>query len=123
MAKSRILIVNNEPEIINTLSSVLRARSYSISMASSGAEGLEKAKSDRPDLILLDADIPDMDCYAVCAKLTSDRATRSTPVIMTSENGGSDSVVSARTAGASDYIVKPFDLFTLLNKLKKFLAE
>ena len=123
MAMSRILIVNNEPEIINTLSSVLRARSYSVSTALSGAEGLEKAKIDRPDLVLLDIDMPDIDGCEVCAKLTSDRATRDTPVIMISENGGSESVLRARTAGASDYIVKPFDLFTLLNKLKKLLVE
>ena len=123
MAMSRILIINNEPEIINTLSSILRARSYSVSTALSGAEGLEKAKSDRPDLVLLDADMPDIAGSEVCAKLTSDRTTRGMPVIMISENGGSESVVRARTAGASDYIVKPFDLFTLLNKLKKLLVE
>ena len=123
MAKSNILIVNSEPEIINTLSSVLRARNYSISVASTGAEGLEMAKSQRPELILLEAAMPDIDGFEVCAKLTSDRVTRDTPVIMTSDNGGSEAVLRARTAGASDYIVKPFDLFTLLNKLKKFLVE
>ncbi len=123
MAKSRILIVNNEPEIINTLSSILRARSYSVSTAMSGAEGLEAAKKDRPDLVIVDVDIPDINGYEVCAKLRADRVTRSTPVIMISDNGGSESVLRARTAGANDYIVKPFDLFTLLNKLKKFLVE
>ncbi len=57
MAKSRILIVNNEPEIINTLSSILRARSFSVSTAMSGAEGLEVAKRDRPDLVIVDVEM------------------------------------------------------------------
>lgn len=122
MANNRILIVNNEPGIINALSAILRARSYSVIAALSGEEGLEKAKSIRPDLIILDVVMPDISGFEVCAELTSGRSTRGTPVIMMSENGGSESVLKARTAGASDYIVKPFDLFTLLNKLKKFLV-
>jgi DNA-binding response OmpR family regulator len=123
MPKSRILIVNDEPQIINTLSPILRARGYTVGIASSGMDGLAKAKTDRPDLVIVDVAMSDMDGYAVCSKLKSERATRSTPVIMISDNGGSESVLKARTAGASDYLVKPFDLFTLLSKLNKFLAE
>jgi len=123
MAKSRVLIVNNQPEVINTFSSILRARGYSISTASRGEDGLEKVKQDRPDVVILDVAMPDIDGYEVCAKLKADKATRSTPVIMMSDNGGSESVVKARAAGANDYIVKPFDLFTLLNKIRKFLVE
>lgn len=123
MAKSRILIVNDQPEVINTFSSILRARGYDVSTASRGEDGFEIAKQDRPDVVLLDVVMPDIDGYAVCAKLKADSATRSLPVIMMSDNGGSESVARARTAGASDYIVKPFDLFTLLDKLKKFLVE
>ena len=123
MTKSRILIVDDDPDIVNTLSSILRARSYLVSTASGGVEGLEKAKVERPDLILLEVMMPDMDGYDVCTKLRSNRTTRSTPVIMISANGGSESVLKARTSGANDYIVKPFNLFTLLDKLNKFLVE
>ena len=122
MPRNRILIVNNEPEITNTLSTILRPRNFQVSAASGGTEGLAKAKDERPDLILLEAALPDIDGYEVCVKLRSDKATRNIPVIMISDNGGSDSVVKARSSGANDYIVKPFNLFTLLNKLKKVLV-
>ena len=122
MPRNKILIVNNEPEITNTLSTILRPRNFLVSVASGGTEGLAKAKDERPDLILLEAALPDIDGYEVCVKLRSDKATRDIPVIMISANGGSDSVLKARTSGANDYIVKPFNLFTLLNKLKKVLV-
>ena len=123
MAGSKILIVNDDPGIVNTLSTILKARSYKVSVASSGVDGLEKAKADRPDLVIVDVAISDMNGFEVCAKLKAERSTRSVPVIMISENGGSESVRRAHTAGASDYLVKPFDLFTLLNKLNKVLAN
>ena len=123
MTKSRILIVDDDTEIVSTLSSILRARNYIVSTASGGVEGLEKAKTERPDLIFLEVTMPDTDGYDVCAKLRSDRMTRNTPVIMISANGGSESVLKARAVGANDYIVKPFNLFTLMNKLKRFLVD
>ena len=123
MTKSRILIVNDDPDIVNTLSSILRARNYVVSTAPDGMAGLEKAKTERPDLVFLDTVMPDGDGYSVCAKLRADRATRNIPVIMVSADGESESVLRARAAGANDYIVQPFNLFTLLNKLKRFLAD
>ena len=123
MTKNRILIVNDDQDIINTLSSILRARNYAVSAVSSGVDGLERAKVERPSLILLDVALPDTDGYNVCSKLRSDRVTKSIPVIMISSNGGSESVMKARTVGADDYIAKPFNLFTLLGKLRKFLVD
>ena len=122
MPRNKILIVNNEPEITNTLSTILRPRNFLVSVASGGTEGLAKAKDERPDLILLEAALPDINGYEVCVKLRADKTTRDIPVIMISANGGSESVLKARTSGANDYIVKPFNLFTLLNKLKKVLV-
>lgn len=122
MSKDRILFVNDDPDIVKALSPILRARNYLVSAASGGEEGLQKAKNERPDLILLEIKMPDINGYDVCRELRSNRATRNIPVIMISANGGSDSILKARSSGASDYIVKPFDLFTLLSKLRKFLA-
>ena len=123
MARNRILIVDDEPAIVRALSSILRARNFLVSTASGGVEGLEKARSERPDLILLDVLMSDINGYDVCRQLKSDRATKNVPVIMISANGGSKSVLKARTAGANDYIVKPFNLPTLLSKLRKFLVQ
>ena len=123
MAKSRILIVYNDPDIIKAISPILQARGYTVEVASGGVEGLGKAKSERPNLILLEAEIPDISGYDVCTQLGSDRTTRNIPVIMMSANGESNSVVKASASGASDYIVKPFNLFTLLSKMRRFLED
>jgi DNA-binding response OmpR family regulator len=123
MPRNRILFVNDDPDFIKALSPILKARNYSVSAASGGEEGLEKARRERPDLILLETKMPDMDGFAVCSRLRADRATKGIPVIMVSDNGGSESVMKARTSGANDYIVKPVNLVTLLSKLRKFLVR
>jgi len=123
MAKGRILIINDDPDIVKAISPILRARNYIVNTASGGEEGLERARRDSPDLILLETELPDISGYDACTRLKSDRTTRNIPVIMMSANGHSDSVVRARSSGASDYIVKPFNLFTLLGKLRRFLED
>ena len=123
MPRNRILFVNDDPDFVKALSPILKARNYSVSAASGGEEGLEKARRERPDLILLETKMPDMDGFAVCSRLRADRNTKGIPVIMVSDNGGSESVMKARTSGANDYIVKPVNLVTLLSKLKKFLVR
>jgi two-component system phosphate regulon response regulator PhoB len=123
MSKGRILIINDDPDIIKAISPILRARNYVVNTASGGEEGLERAKIDHPNLIILETELPDISGYDACTRLKADRTTRNIPVIMMSANGHSDSVVRARASGASDYIVKPFNLFTLLGKLRRFLED
>jgi len=123
MPRNTILFVNDDLDFVKALSPILKARNYSVSAASGGEEGLEKARRERPDLILLETKMPDMDGFAVCSRLRADRNTKGIPVIMVSDNGGSESVMKARTSGANDYIVKPVNLVTLLSKLKKFLVR
>ena len=103
MAKKMILIVNEDPDIVKTLSPILRARNYAVSEASGGTAGLEKARTDRPDLILLEDKMSDMDGFDVCAKLKAERATKNIPVIMISGNGGHDSVLKAHSSGPERY--------------------
>jgi two-component system cell cycle response regulator len=123
MPRNKILFVNDDADFIKALSPILKARNYSVSAASGGEEGLEKARRERPDLILLETKMPDMDGFAVCSRLRADRNTKGIPVIMVSDNGGSESVMKARASGANDYIVKPVNLVTLLSKLRKFLVR
>ena len=123
MSRSSILFVNDDADFIKALSPILRARNYSVSAASGGEEGLQKARSERPDLILLAVKMPDISGFDVWSRLKSDRATKNIPVIMVSDNGGSESVLKARNCGASDYMVKPVNLVTLLSKLKRILVR
>jgi DNA-binding response OmpR family regulator len=123
MDKRKILVVDDEIDIVETLIFMLKSRGFEIIIAHDGGEGLAKAKSEHPDIILLDITMPVMDGISVCAKLKASKDTAKIPVIMFSAKGESESVSSAKRVGANDYIVKPFNLPVLLAKLNKFLAK
>ena len=123
MSRSRILLVDDEPDIVETVSFMLQARNYSVSVASGGLEGIEKAKNEHPDLVLLDIMMPDVDGYDVCMKLKADEDTKNIPIIMLTAKGESEAVLKSHSLGAEDYVVKPFSLPTLLGKLSKFLGK
>ena len=123
MARSRILLVDDEPDIVETVAFMLQAHNYSVSIASGGLEGIKKAKTEDPDLIFLDIMMPDMNGYDTCVKLKADESTKHIPVIMLTAKGENAAVLKAHSIGADDYVVKPFSLPTLLSKLKKFLGK
>jgi len=123
MGKSKILIVDDEPDIIETVSFMLQARNFDVITASDGLEGLSKVRSERPDLTLLDIMMPGMDGYEVCIKLKKDKDTKNMPVIMLTAKGENEAVTMAHRSGADDYIVKPFSLPTLINKLNNLLTK
>ena len=123
MAIGKILIVDDEPDIVETMTFMLQARNYSVSVASGGLEGIKKARTEVPDLILLDIMMPDMDGYAACKRLKANKITGHIPVIMLTAKGENEAVLKAHSIGADDYVVKPFSLPTLLSKLKKFLGK
>ncbi len=121
MPRHKILIVDDEPDIVETLSFMLQARNFDVVTASDGLEALSKVKSEHPDLVLLDIMMPGMDGYDVCVKLKTDKETKNIPVVMLTARGENEAVIRAHKSGAHDYIVKPFTLPTLINKLNKLL--
>jgi DNA-binding response OmpR family regulator len=121
MSKAKILIIDDEREIVDTVTLMLRARDYAIVSALDGQDGLDKAKSEQPDLILLDIMMPGMDGYAVCLKLKSSKDTKNIPVVIISGKAEREAIVKTHGLGVSDFIVKPFNLPTLLGKLGKYL--
>ena len=123
MSRSRILLVDDEPDIVETVSFMLQSRNYQVSVASGGKEGIKKAQEEHPDLLLLDIMMPDIDGYDVCMKLKGDADTKDIPIIMLTAKGESEAVLKSHSIGADDYVVKPFSLPTLLSKLRKFLDK
>ena len=121
MPKSKILIIDDERDIVDTLILMLQARDYSVSSAKDGQEGLVKAKNERPNLILLDIMADGVDGHNVCMKLKSDRDTKNIPVVIISGKVERDSIIRCHNLGVNDFIAKPFNLPTLLGKLGKFL--
>lgn len=123
MAKHSILIVDDEPDIVELVSYNLKKEGYSVRSASSGEEGLKAAKSDVPDLIVLDLMLPGVDGLEVCRLLKADPKTGAVPVLILSAKGGEADVVAGLELGADDYVTKPFSPRILLARVKATLRK
>jgi len=117
----KILIIDDEPDLVRLVGDRLRMQKYEVVGASNGIEGLKKAVSEKPDLILLDILMPGMDGHAVLKRLKSSSDTDSIPVIMLTAKSQSKDVETARKAGAEDFVAKPFDYTTLISKIKRHI--
>ncbi|MBU3758499.1 MAG: response regulator [Candidatus Omnitrophica bacterium] len=108
MAQKKILFVDDEPMISKIMVSRLKAKKYDVESAASGLEALEKAKTAKPDLILLDILMPGLDGYEVCRRLKEDPLTCLIPVIMFTACQDEEFIRKALQNGAEDVINKPF---------------
>ncbi|MDA1096889.1 MAG: response regulator [Chloroflexi bacterium] len=104
----RILVTDDSEDVRLALQTVLEDAGYEVIEARDGVEGVAKAQSELPDLILLDVMMPRMDGFAALKAIKADPATKSIPVIMVTARGGRNDAESARSAGAFDYIKKPW---------------
>jgi two-component system KDP operon response regulator KdpE len=112
---TRVLVVDDEPQIVRALVINLRARGYEVDAAHDGASALELAAARHPDVVLLDLGLPDMDGTQVIRGL---RGWTKIPVIVLSARHASDEKVEALDAGADDYVTKPFGMDELLARLR-----
>jgi two-component system cell cycle response regulator len=117
----KILVVDDRPDNVYYLQSRLQNENYSVITAFSGPEGIEKAKSEKPDLILLDIMMPGMDGYEVCKILTNDEETKDIPIILVTAKVDSNDVAEGLRVGAFDYIKKPFDKIELIARINSAL--
>ena len=117
---ARILIVDDEPNIIGAVAPLLRARGYDVLSAMSGRAALETIDRDKPDLIVLDLSLPDIDGVEVCRRV---RQTLSVPILVLSARAGERDKVSALDAGADDYVTKPFGAEELLARIRATLRR
>jgi len=112
---TRILVVDDEPQIVRALRINLRVRHYDVDTAADGASALRAATRNQPDLVVLDLGLPDMDGTEVIAGL---RGWTSVPIIVLSARVGGAETVRALDAGADDYVTKPFGMAELLARLR-----
>lgn len=113
--KTHVLLVEDEPEMARALAMNLTARGYHVSTAADGADALHQAAAARPDVIVLDLGLPDVDGMEI---IHSVRAYASTPIVVLSGRTGSADKVGALEAGADDYMTKPFDINELVARLR-----
>ena len=123
MSKKKILIVDDEDDILHFLELVLREKGYEVATASGGHEALTKAQLERPDLVLLDIMMPQMDGWEVLKLLRVDEGTSQIPVAMLSARTEAKDRVQGLQEGAIDYICKPFSLQELLGKIETIFSQ
>jgi two-component system KDP operon response regulator KdpE len=112
---TRVLAVDDSPQLLATLRLNLRARDYDVQLAADGGQALDRAADWHPDLIILDLGLPDIDGVEVIRRL---RAWSQVPVIVLSGRAGSKDKVDALDAGADDYVTKPFGVDELLARIR-----
>jgi len=120
---SRVLIVEDEPDIRDLLAFHLERDGYQIATAATGPEALRQAARERPDLIVLDLMLPELDGREVCRRVRQDPATASVPVIMLTAKGDEVDRVVGLELGADDYVVKPFSPRELLARVRAVLRR
>jgi len=120
---ARILIVDDSPSQLVGLKRIVEKLGHQAITAEDGAAGVEAAKREVPDLILMDVVMPRMDGFEACRRLRAHRATRATPVVMVTTRAEARNVEAGFTSGCSDYITKPIDGLELLSKVRSFLGE
>jgi DNA-binding response OmpR family regulator len=116
--KARILVVDDEPDLIAVLRMGLQMEGFEVLEAADGAAGLERAHADKPDLIVLDLMLPKMDGYQVCRNLKFDSRYKSLPIFILSARPGEQDRRLALEMGADDFIRKPYDLKELVGKIR-----
>ena len=121
--KPRILVVDDEPDIIELVEFNLKQAGYAVSTATDGAEALKKARAQTPDLIVLDVMLPEMDGFEICKTLRLDPVTAKLPIVMLTAKAAEIDRVLGLELGADDYLTKPFSPRELLLRVKKILAR
>ena len=119
---SRILIIEDEPEIAEGIAALLRAKGHKAAVCLDGGEALARARQEKPDLVLLDVMLPRVSGLDVCRLMRTDPKLGKLKILMATGLGRMGDVEEAFKAGADDYLIKPFDSERLFKKIDKLLA-
>jgi two-component system, OmpR family, response regulator VicR len=119
-----ILCIEDEPEMIDLIRLILGRRGFEVKGATGGVEGLQMIRDEKPDLILLDLMMPDMDGWEVYQQIKADEKTKDIPVVVVTAKAQSiDKVLGLHIAKVDDYIAKPFSPQDLLNSVERVLQK
>ena len=123
MSTKKILVVEDDEDIMELISYNLKREGYSVLKAAAGEEALKQTQSVLPEAILLDIMLPEIDGLEVCRRLKSNARTKNIPVIMVTAKGEESDVVTGLELGAEDYVVKPFRPKELIARLRAVLRR
>ena len=121
--KPRILLIEDEKDMVEAVRLRLEANNYEVITSSDGAEGLSKARSEKPDLIILDVMLPKLDGFKVCRMLKFDDHYNEIPIIMFTAKTQEADVARGREVGADAYVKKPFTSEELIKVIRDLLDK
>ena len=121
--RQKILIVDDELDALTALKIALEAENYNVVEAADGLSAIEKVKSEKPDIVLLDLMMPEIDGIEVCKRLKSDPQHKHVPIIMLTAKGEINDKIEGIEIGADDYVTKPFNLNELKARIKMVLRR
>jgi DNA-binding response OmpR family regulator len=120
---AHILVVDDEPDITKLISKIMETRGHRVSLARDGEEALAAVAKDRPDVVILDLNLPKMDGFEVCKRLKSDEQTKSIPIVMlTAAYVSVEDAQRGMGHGADEYVVKPFLRDVLVHNVERLIA-
>ena len=119
----RIVVVEDQPDSRQIIRDMLAPTDYEITEAENGEEALAAITKQRPDLILMDVQMPIMDGYTATRRIKGDATLRSIPIIAVTSYALTDEEKKARAAGCDDYVSKPFSPRQLLAKIRQYLSQ
>jgi two-component system, OmpR family, alkaline phosphatase synthesis response regulator PhoP len=123
MNPKKILVVDDEVDLVKTIQFALEAEGYKVLVSYNGEDALNQSRKENPDLILLDLMLPKLDGYKVCRLLKFDERYKHIPILMlTAKTQQKDRSLGVET-GADEYITKPFDMEELMEKVKTYLNK
>ena len=122
-ARVKILVVDDEPDLVSTIECRLRWYEHEVTTAANGQEGLEKAIKEKPDLVLLDINMPVMNGNEMLKRLREHQDLKDTPVIMLTALCERQDIATVSAYGITDYITKPFDFTELIEKITNALSN
>ncbi len=121
--KSKILVVEDDQDLAEMLNSYLRVQGYEVITSHWGEEGIQSAQNERPDLLILDIRLPDIDGFEVARRLRADRKTSKIPIIFLTERRERNDKLAGLELGADDYITKPFDVQEMRLRVRNVLKR
>lgn len=120
---SRILVIDDDYVVLDLLKETLLMEGYDVICVSSGLDGLEQLIREKPDLVLLDVMMPDIDGYEMCKKIKECQSTADIPIIFVSAKAQPEDLEIGFSLGADDYVVKPFDMRDLTDRVRAVLMK
>jgi len=117
-SKRKVLIIDDEPGIIDIVEANLEGDGFEVISATDGKQGLERIRADKPELVILDVMMPEMDGWEVLRHLEQDPDTAGIPVIMLTAKAADEDYIHGLEEGAVEYITKPFDPMEVVNRIK-----